>query len=102
MLPITLAVWGSTSQTRPSVPSGLGLGSSTYSQPDSGLTQFAIAMFEGRDSVVCGGAFVWPAGAPAWAGPAAKPGATETQRRQIKNGRRFAFIFAPGTPGLDL
>src|ERR1039458_4089502 len=92
MLPITLPVSGSTSQTRPPGPPASGLGSSTYSQPDSGLAQFSsTSMFEFRDASVCAGAPIGPSGAPAQAGRAAKPSAKDKESRQ-NTGRRFAFI----------
>src|ERR1700686_4573544 len=101
MLPIPLAVSGSTSQTRPPGPPALGLGSSTYSQPGLGLAQLSTSMFESPDELVsvvlvCAGALIWPAGSPARAGRAAKPSAKDTERTQNKDGRRFAFIHCPG------
>src|SRR5580704_1191577 len=92
MLPITLAVSGSTSQTRPPGPPASGLGSSTYSQPGSGLTQLSTTMLESVDRLLWVGALVWPAVAPAWAGRAAKNRAKGTERRQNKDDRRFALI----------
>src|SRR5580658_698952 len=94
MLPITLAVSGSTSQMRG--PPALGLGSSTYSHPDSGLAQFSTSMFECIEALVWAasfwvGALVWPAGAPAWAGRGAS--VRDTERRQnmaIVNSRSVA------------
>src|ERR1700683_4184478 len=92
MLPITLAVSGSTSQTRPPGPPASGLGSSTYSQPGSGLTQLSTTMFESADALLWLGALVWPAVGPACAGRAAKHRTKGTERRQNKDDRRFALI----------
>src|SRR5580658_3582337 len=95
MLPITFAGSGSTSQTRPPAPPASGLGSSTYSQPGSGLTQLSITMFESADALLWLGALVWLAVAPAWARRAAKHRAKGTERRQNKDDRRFALIHCP-------
>src|ERR1700729_718621 len=69
-----------------------GLGSSTYSQPGSGPAQFCTSIFESADALVSGGALFRPTSAPVQTRRAVKPGEKDTERRQNKNGRRFAFI----------
>src|SRR5580658_8037217 len=109
MLPITLVVSGSISQTRPPGPPASGLGSSTYNQPAAGLAQFSTSMFESgaaefRDVSVCVIVLACPAGAPVCAARAAGLNAEDTARRQNaergrnKHRRRFAFIPRLRTP----
>src|SRR5208282_4237682 len=94
MLPITFALSGSSNQTRPPGPPASGLGSRTYSQPGAGRFHVSTSMLECSDASV-DPALISPAAAPDWPGGAAKTGAKDTERKQIKGGRKFAFMRCP-------